>query len=209
MLIDGSDSDGQRAGAGRGQRAGRPATTRRASRPLGRRAGAGGGAADDPLQPRGPDRQLHHPRAGRGAAADGGHGAVGGRRSCASASKGTLEQLLVTPINPLGLMLGKLAPYLVLSLVEMTLILLAMRFGFGVPIRGNLLLLYVDGDRLPVRPAVDGPAHLHARADPDGGPADGAAPVPAGDLPVGLHLPLRGDAVRAAGDRAAFSGRRT
>jgi ABC-2 type transport system permease protein len=58
--------------------------------------------------------------------------------------RGTLEQLLVTPINPMGLMLGKLGPYLVLSLVEMTMILIAMRFGFGVPIRGSLLLLYAS-----------------------------------------------------------------
>ena len=57
--------------------------------------------------------------------------------------RGTYEQLLVTPINPLGLMLGKLFPYLVLSLVEMTLILLVMRFGFSVPIRGNIAVLYV------------------------------------------------------------------
>jgi ABC-2 type transport system permease protein len=56
--------------------------------------------------------------------------------------KGTLEQLLVTPINPLGLMLGKLGPYLVVSLVEMSTILLAMRFGFGVAIRGSVFLLY-------------------------------------------------------------------
>jgi ABC-2 type transport system permease protein len=56
--------------------------------------------------------------------------------------RGTFEQLLVTPINPLGLMLGKLGPYLALSVVEMSLILLAMRFGFSVPIRGSLLLLY-------------------------------------------------------------------
>jgi ABC-2 type transport system permease protein len=57
--------------------------------------------------------------------------------------RGTLEQLLVTPIDPVGLMLGKLCPYLVLSLVEMTLILIAMRFGFSVPIRGSLVLLYL------------------------------------------------------------------
>jgi ABC-2 type transport system permease protein len=56
--------------------------------------------------------------------------------------RGTLEQLLVTPIDPLGLMLGKLGPYLALSLAEMTLILVVMRFGFRVPIRGNLLFLY-------------------------------------------------------------------
>jgi ABC-2 type transport system permease protein len=56
--------------------------------------------------------------------------------------KGTLEQLLVTPINPLGLMLGKLGPYLFVGLGEMALILAAMRFGFGVPIRGNLVFLF-------------------------------------------------------------------
>lgn len=56
--------------------------------------------------------------------------------------RGTLEQLLVTPINPLGLMLGKLGPYLFVGLGEMALILFAMRFGFGVPIRGNLVFLF-------------------------------------------------------------------
>ncbi|MFO0669688.1 MAG: ABC transporter permease [Polyangiaceae bacterium] len=56
--------------------------------------------------------------------------------------KGTLEQLLVTPIHPLGLMLGKLAPYLVLGLVEAAIVLFAMRFGFSVPIRGNLIFLF-------------------------------------------------------------------
>jgi ABC-2 type transport system permease protein len=56
--------------------------------------------------------------------------------------KGTLEQLLVTPINPLGLMLGKLGPYLLIGLVEMGLILTAMRYGFRVPIRGNLIFLF-------------------------------------------------------------------
>jgi ABC-2 type transport system permease protein len=57
--------------------------------------------------------------------------------------KGTLEQLLVTPIDPLGLMLGKLAPYLFVGLTEMALILFVMRFGFGVPIRGNLVFLFL------------------------------------------------------------------
>jgi ABC-2 type transport system permease protein len=56
--------------------------------------------------------------------------------------KGTLEQLLVTPIDPLGLMLGKLAPYLFVGLLEMVGILTAMRWGFSVPIRGNLVFLF-------------------------------------------------------------------
>jgi ABC-2 type transport system permease protein len=56
--------------------------------------------------------------------------------------QGTLEQLLVTPVHPLGLMLGKLVPYLLLGMGEMLLILLAMRFAFGVPIRGSLVFLF-------------------------------------------------------------------
>jgi ABC-2 type transport system permease protein len=57
--------------------------------------------------------------------------------------QGTMEQLLVTPINPTGLVLGKLAPYLVIGVVEMALILLIMRWGFGVPIQGSLVFLFV------------------------------------------------------------------
>jgi len=57
--------------------------------------------------------------------------------------KGTLEQLLVTPIDPLGLMLGKVVPYLFVGVGEVMLILLAMRFGFGVPIRGSIVFLFV------------------------------------------------------------------
>ncbi|HZS41902.1 MAG TPA: ABC transporter permease [Polyangia bacterium] len=56
--------------------------------------------------------------------------------------RGTMEQLLVTPIHPLGLMLGKLGPYLFIGLAEMAVILFIMRFGFSVPIRGNLVFLF-------------------------------------------------------------------
>jgi ABC-2 type transport system permease protein len=56
--------------------------------------------------------------------------------------RGTLEQLLVTPVHPLGLMLGKLAPYLLLGVAEMAVVLFVMRFGFRVPIRGSLVFLF-------------------------------------------------------------------
>lgn len=56
--------------------------------------------------------------------------------------RGTLEQLLVTPVHPLGLMLGKLAPYLIVGLIENAVLLAIMQFGFGVPIRGNLIFLF-------------------------------------------------------------------
>jgi ABC-2 type transport system permease protein len=57
--------------------------------------------------------------------------------------RGTLEQLLVTPIRPLGLMLGKILPYFALALVELVILLTCMRVAFRVPINGNVLLLVV------------------------------------------------------------------
>jgi ABC-2 type transport system permease protein len=56
--------------------------------------------------------------------------------------RGTLEQLLVTPVETVGLMLGKIAPYLVVGFAELTGILAVMHFVFEVPIHGNLVFLY-------------------------------------------------------------------
>jgi ABC-2 type transport system permease protein len=55
--------------------------------------------------------------------------------------RGTLEQLMVTPASPIGVVLGKLLPYLVLGFVQLLLILALMTFVFRVPIHGNLALL--------------------------------------------------------------------
>jgi len=55
--------------------------------------------------------------------------------------RGTLEQLFVTPVKPMGLLLGKLLPYLGIGFFELGLIVAAMRFLFRVPIHGNVLLL--------------------------------------------------------------------
>lgn len=55
--------------------------------------------------------------------------------------RGTLEQLFVTPVRPMGLLLGKLLPYLFIGFFELCMILTAMRFLFRVPIHGNVFLL--------------------------------------------------------------------
>jgi len=55
--------------------------------------------------------------------------------------RGTLEQLFVTPVRPMGLLLGKLLPYLAIGFFELLMILTAMRFLFFVPIHGNVFLL--------------------------------------------------------------------
>jgi len=55
--------------------------------------------------------------------------------------RGTLEQLFVTPVRPMGLLLGKLLPYLGIGFFELCMILTFMRFAFRVPIHGNVFLL--------------------------------------------------------------------
>jgi ABC-2 type transport system permease protein len=56
--------------------------------------------------------------------------------------RGTLEQLIVTPVTKTELMLGKIAPYVGVGLAQMTAVLLLGRFVFAVPLTGNVLLLY-------------------------------------------------------------------
>jgi ABC-2 type transport system permease protein len=55
--------------------------------------------------------------------------------------RGTLEQLFVTPVRPMGLLLGKLLPYLAIGFFELCMILTLMRFVFHVPIHGSVVLL--------------------------------------------------------------------
>ena len=55
--------------------------------------------------------------------------------------RGTLEQLFVTPVRPMGLLLGKLLPYLGIGFFELCMILTFMRFAFHVPIHGSVFLL--------------------------------------------------------------------
>jgi len=54
---------------------------------------------------------------------------------------GTMEQLMVTPIRPLELMIGKLLPYALVSLIDAGLMLLTGVVLFRIPVRGSLLLL--------------------------------------------------------------------
>lgn len=55
---------------------------------------------------------------------------------------GTMEQLIVTPLNPVALILGKLLPFIVIDFIDVSVILLAGVFWFGIPIRGSVVLLF-------------------------------------------------------------------
>jgi len=55
---------------------------------------------------------------------------------------GTLEQLLVTPIKPYQLIIGKLIPFIIIGFVDVIVVLAIAQFWFEVPMRGNVLLLF-------------------------------------------------------------------
>src|SRR3546814_1470668 len=65
--------------------------------------------------------------------------------------RGTMESLLATPVQPLEVMVGKLAPYVVVGLIQTTLILILARVLFGVPMAGGWLglalgvMLFISG----------------------------------------------------------------
>jgi len=57
--------------------------------------------------------------------------------------RGTMENLLATPATAFEVMTGKIVPYVLIGLIQVTLVLLLARFMFNVPMLGNLVLLYL------------------------------------------------------------------
>ena len=55
--------------------------------------------------------------------------------------RGTMENLLATPVRPLEVMLGKIIPYILVGYVQVLVILTAAKFLFEVPMVGSLALL--------------------------------------------------------------------
>jgi ABC-2 type transport system permease protein len=57
---------------------------------------------------------------------------------------GTMEVLLVSPLKPLQIILGKVTPYFILSFINVILILALSWFVFGLPVKGSLILLLLE-----------------------------------------------------------------
>lgn len=57
---------------------------------------------------------------------------------------GTMEALLVSPLKPIQIIVGKVLPYVALSFINLIVILLLARFIFNMPIAGNLYLLLAE-----------------------------------------------------------------
>jgi len=58
---------------------------------------------------------------------------------------GTMETLLVSPLRPWQIIVGKVAPYLAIGFVSVLAIIIEGRLVFGVPLRGSLVLLLAEG----------------------------------------------------------------
>jgi ABC-2 type transport system permease protein len=56
--------------------------------------------------------------------------------------QGTFDQLLVTPLRPVDILMGKALPGFIIGIMEATLIILVAVFWFEIPLRGNVLTLY-------------------------------------------------------------------
>jgi len=57
---------------------------------------------------------------------------------------GTMEVLLVSPLKPIHIVLGKVTPYFILSLIDVIIILLLSWLVFDIPIKGSLVLLMLE-----------------------------------------------------------------
>ena len=57
---------------------------------------------------------------------------------------GTMEVLLVSPLKPVQIILGKVLPYFILSFIDVIIILLLSRFVFAMPVKGSLILFLAE-----------------------------------------------------------------
>jgi len=57
---------------------------------------------------------------------------------------GTMEALLVSPLKPIQIIIGKVTPYVLLSFINLVVILLLAKFVFLMPVRGSLVLLLAE-----------------------------------------------------------------
>jgi ABC-2 type transport system permease protein len=56
---------------------------------------------------------------------------------------GTIEQLIVTPLKPVELIMGKTIPYIIISLTQMVVVTIIAVFWFEIPLSGSVFLLFI------------------------------------------------------------------
>ncbi len=57
---------------------------------------------------------------------------------------GTMEQLIVTPLKPYQIIIGKLVPFILLGFLSIVIVLTAMRIVFDIPVKGSIPFLFLS-----------------------------------------------------------------
>ena len=103
--------------------------------------------------------------------------------------RGTMEQLISTPVKAPELILGKLIPYFAIGMFDVLLAVLMGEFLFHVPLRGNVALLFGMSAIFLTGALSMGMLDQHRHQEPAAGQPDGdGGHVPAGVSAVGLHV---------------------
>ena len=118
--------------------------------------------------------------------------------------RGTMESLLAMPIKPVEIMIGKIAPFVLVGFVQMTIIVGAAHVLFGVPIMGSVWLLVALAHALCRRQPRRGLHLLHHRREPAPGGADDVLLLPAEHPALGLHVPVPRHAATGRKSSASF-----
>ena len=106
--------------------------------------------------------------------------------------RGTMEQLISTPVKGPELILGKLIPYFAIGMFDVLLAVLMGEFLFHVPLARQRRPAVRHGRDLPGGRARDGHAHQHRRQEPTPGQPDGDD----------HHVPARRSCCRASCSRS-------
>ena len=115
--------------------------------------------------------------------------------------RGTMESLLAMPIEPIEIMLGKIAPYVVIGFIQAALIIALGIVLFEVPVEGSMLAAGGALHALHRHQPVDRLHLLDGGAEPAAGHPDVVHVLPAQHPAVGLHVPVRRHAALGAVDR--------
>ena len=102
-----------------------------------------------------------------------------------------MEQLIVSPLRPWELILGKIIPYIFVGYAQITIALFAGIIVFNVPVRGSITLLYVLSALFITASLSLGVLNLQLLQNADAGHTDGRICAAAEHYAVGIYFPAR------------------
>ena len=131
---------------------------------------------------------------------------ITGRSVARERELGTFEQLLVSPLSPREIVIGKTVPAFIVGIGEGTLMVTVAVVCFRIPLMGSIVVTISKYERVPAGHYRRGIVHLVARANAAAGDFGDVRGDGADDAAVGLRKPGGEHAGLAAGSDAGQSG---